>query len=178
MTLKEHYFKNVIPKMKKKFAYANDLAVPRLSKIIVNVGLGQALKDKGFKEVVEQNLKAITGQKPALTRAKHSIAGFGIREGLIVGAKVTLRGQRMYDFLGKVINIALPRVRDFSGLDPKSLDKGGNLTIGFKECVVFPEINPEDSTSVHGLELSIVTTAKTDKEAVELFKLLKFPLKT
>lgn len=164
--------------MKKQLGYKNDLAVPRLIKIVINVGLSKSLKNKEFKETVEQNLKLITGQKSIITRAKRAISGFGIREGLIIGEKVTLRGQRMYDLTHKIINVALPRMRDFQGLNPKSLDKKGNLTIGLKECTVFPEINQEEISTIHGLEITLVTNAKTREEAVILFKLLKFPFKS
>lgn len=175
MLLKEHYIKNIIPAMKKKFGYSNDLAVPRIKKIVVNVGLGKALKDDRYKETAARTLTAITGQKPLPTRARKSIAGFGIREGMVIGIKVTLRGRQMYDFLTKLIHISLPRVRDFQGLNPKSLDKNGNVTIGFKEHTVFPEITIEDAGIIHGLEVVIETNAKNDTEALELFKLLKFP---
>ncbi|MFH1713311.1 MAG: 50S ribosomal protein L5 [Candidatus Jacksonbacteria bacterium] len=179
MSLKEYYFKNVILELKKQFGYKNDLAVPRLIKIVINVGLSKALKNKEFKEIVEQNLKVITGQKSIITRAKHAISGFGIRQGLIIGEKVTLRGQRMYDFAHKIINVVMPRIRDFQGLNSKSLDKKGNLTIGLKECAIFPEINQEEiSTTIHGLEITLVTNAKTREEALMLFKLLKFPFKS
>lgn len=178
MSLKEHYFKNVIPEMKKQFGCKNNLAVPRLIKIVINVGLSKALKNKEFKETVEQNLKSITGQKAIITRAKRAISGFGIREGLIIGEKITLRGQKMYDFAHKIINVALPRIRDFQGLNYSSLDKKGNLTIGLKECTVFPEINQEEISAIHGLEITLVTNAKTKEEALMLFKLLKFPFKS
>lgn len=177
MLLKEYYNKTVIPAMKKKFGYSNDLAVPRVKKIVVNVGLGKALKDDRYKDTVARTLTAITGQKPVATRARKSIAGFGIREGMVIGIKATLRGKRMNDFLTKLIHISLPRVRDFQGLSPKSLDKNGNVTIGFKEHTVFPEITIEDAGIIHGLEVIIETNAKNDAEALEFFQLLKFPFK-
>ena len=176
MNLKEYYQKNVIPTLKEKFGYINIHAVPHITKVVVNVGLSKmSVKDKDYKTMVEESLKQITGQKPIPTTARVSIAGFGIREGLIIGEKVTLRGQKMYDFLAKVIHVALPRIRDFQGLNPKSLDKMGNLTLGFKEQTVFPETIQESTGVVHGLEMTIVTKAKNQQESFELFKLLKFP---
>ncbi len=141
------------------------------------MGIGRALKDKQFAEIVTNNLTLITGQKPIPTKAKHSIAGFGIRAGLTVGAKVTLRGNRMYDFVEKIINVVLPRVRDFQGLSPKLIDQNGNLTIGFKEISVFPEINPEIVSNLHGLEMTIVSNAKTRDANVQLLTALGFPFK-
>ena len=177
MTLKEHYLKIVIPDLKKVLRQTNTLAVPRLTKAVINVGLGKSSRDEKNKDVVEKTLKNITGQKPVYTRAKKSIAGFNIREGLIIGEKVTLRGKRMYDFLGKMINAALPRVRDFQGLDKDSIDSSGNFTIGFKEHVVFPEVSTEEISNIHGLEVTIITTARNKNEAYELLRLLKFPFK-
>ena len=177
MTLREHYAKNVIPELKKVLHKTQDLAVPRITKAVINVGLGKSLREEKFKEAVEKTLKNITGQKPMPTQAKKSIAGFNIREGLTVGEKVTLRGHRMYDFLDKMINIALPRVRDFQGLNKNSIDNNGNLTIGFKEHIAFPEVSTEEISNIHGLEVTITTTARDKEEAYELFKLLKFPFK-
>lgn len=177
MTLKNHYTKNVLPKMKQQYSYKNDLAVPRIKKAVVNVGLGKGLNDKNFQEAVIESLKRITGQMPITTIAKKSIAGFGIREDSVVGAKVTLRGNAMYTFVDKIINVVLPRVRDFRGLNEKIIDEQGNLNLGFKENSIFPEINPEDNNIVHGLEVAIVTSAKSRAEAVTLFNLLKFPFK-
>lgn len=163
--------------MKKKFGYTNDLAVPRIVKAVINVGLGKTLREEKTREYVERTLKAITGQKPIFTEAKKSIAGFSIRTGTIVGAKTTLRGKRMYDFLARMIGIALPRVRDFQGLPTTILDKGGNGTIGFREYSVFPEAQLEDSSLNFGLEITIATSAKTGSEALELLRLMKFPFK-
>jgi len=165
-----------MPKMKKKFGYKNDLAVPKIEKVVINVGLNvdQTSKDPKFQEIVEKTLRQISGQEPAKKLAKKSISGFKIREGQLVGLTVILRGQRMYDFIEKLINITLPRTRDFRGLEKKSLDKNGNLNIGFKEHTVFPEIDPNEVEKTHGLEVVIVTTAKDREESLELFKLLGF----
>lgn len=177
MDLYDHFKKHVIPEMKKEFGYTNDLAVPRLIKIVVNAGLGKTLREEKTREYVERTLKALTGQKPIFTKAKKSIAGFNIRTGTIVGAKVTLRGKRMHDFLTKLIGVALPRVRDFQGLPAAILDKGGNCTIGFREYSVFPEVQMEDASLNYGLEITIATSAKNDSEAFELLRLIKFPFK-
>lgn len=179
MRLKEKYKKEVIKEMKKKFGYKNDLAVPKIIKVVVNVGLNKARveKDPEYVKSVEENIMAITGQKPIKTKAKKSISGFKIKKGSVVGLKVTLRKNRMYDFLDKVINIALPRTRDFRGIPTKSITKTGDLTIGFKEHLVFPEIIAEKVEKIHGLEVCIHTSAKNKKEAKELFSLLGFPFR-
>lgn len=178
MNLKEKYKKEIIPEMKKIFGYKNDLAVPSLEKIVVNVGVGKNLKEPNFIEAVEKTLIRITGQRPVKTKARKSISGFKIREGLVIGLVVTLRGQRMYDFTQKLINVTLPRVRDFRGLPEKSIDGRGNLSIGFKEYICFPEIRPDEVEKLHGLEVSIATTAKSHKEGLGLFKLLGFPFRS
>ncbi|PIP18020.1 MAG: 50S ribosomal protein L5 [Parcubacteria group bacterium CG_4_10_14_0_8_um_filter_35_7] len=175
--LKQKYIKEVIPAMKEKFGYKNDLAVPRLERAILNVGLGPALKDSKFMDTVENTLLKITGQKPIKTLAKKSVSSFKIRKGMVVGMKVTLRGERMNDFVDKLINIALPRVRDFRGLSPQIMDGRGNLAIGFKEHIVFPEIKPDEVEKLHGLEVVVVTTATDDREGLELLKLLGFPFR-
>lgn len=176
--LKEKYEKEVVPKFMADFDYKNKLAVPKITKVTLNVGVGKGLTDAKFNELVVNTLQRITGQKPVTSKARKSIAAFKIREGMVVGYKVTLRGQRMYDFLNKLIHIAIPRVRDFYGLDPKkSLDNQGNLTIGFKEHVVFPEIKFDEVERLHGLEVSITTTAKTKEEGLNLFRMLGFPFK-
>jgi large subunit ribosomal protein L5 len=177
MSLKEKYTKQVIPAMKEKFDYKNDLSVPKLEKVTVNVGVGQGLKDAKFKENVGNTLIRITGQRPVERKAKKAIAGFKIRKGQIVGLIVTLRKNRMYDFVDKLINIALPRTRDFRGLNPKSLDGHGNLTIGFKEHIAFPEIKADEVERLHGLEVVVVTSAKDDEHGLELLRLLGFPFK-
>ncbi len=177
MRLKERYQREVIPEMKKIFGYENNLAVPRLEKVVVNVGIGKNLKEPNFTEVVENNLMRITGQRPVKTKAKKSISGFKIRQGLIIGLMVTLRRQRMYDFIEKLIQATLPRVRDFRGLSPRAVDRSGNLSIGFKEILSFPEIKSDEIEKLHGLEVSIQTTAQSQKEGLELFKLLGFPFR-
>lgn len=176
--LQEKYQKEVIPAMKEKFGYKNDLAVPRIKGTIVNVGIGSsALKDEKTQEIISKNLTLITGQKPVPTLARKAIAGFKTRKGMVVGLKITLRGKRMFEFLSRLINVALPRTRDFRGLSPKSVDQGGNLTIGIKEHIIFPETSGEDIKRIFGLEVTVVSSAKKRKEALELFKLLGFPIK-
>lgn len=175
--LKEKYIKEVVPEMKKVFGYKNDLAVPKLIKVTINVGTGRALTDDKFLDMVKNTVERISGQKPVFTRAKKSISAFKIREDMIVGAIVTLRGNRMYDFVDKLTNVTLARVRDFRGLEPKSVDASGNLTIGFKENIVFPEIKFDEVERLHGLAVTINTNAKNQKEALTLFRLLGFPFK-
>lgn len=175
--LREKYLNEVIPEMKKIFGYKNDLAVPCLETIKINVGVGQALRDDKFIEATKNNLMRISGQRPVFTRAKKSVSAFKIRKGMIVGEMVTLRGDRMYQFADKLINVTLPRVRDFRGLERKGFSKGRSFTIGFKEHIVFPEIKADEVEKLHGLEVTIVTTAKSEKEAFELLKLLGFPFK-
>ena len=176
--LQEKYQKEIVPKMKEIFGYKNNLAVPRLVKVKVNTGLSAALsKEEKYKEVVALTLSRITGQKPLFVKAKKSISAFKVRKGLIVGATVTLRGRRMYEFVDKLVNITLARVRDFRGLEEKSLGQSGSLTIGFKEHVVFPEIKSDEVEKIHGLEVSVVTNAKNVQEALTLLKLLGFPFK-
>ncbi|OHA16124.1 MAG: 50S ribosomal protein L5 [Candidatus Tagabacteria bacterium RIFCSPLOWO2_01_FULL_42_9] len=174
MTVKEKYKKIAIPEMKKKFGYKNDMAVPRIIKTVVNTGVGSAKEEKQL-EVIEKQLALITGQKPARRLAKKSIASFKLRQGALVGYCATLRGRMMYDFLDRLINVAIPRIGDFRGLNPGAVDKAGNLTIGIKEHTIFPEIEDEEIKFIFGLEATIVTTAKTRDEALELFRLLGFP---
>lgn len=176
--LKEKYIKEVIPAMKQKFGYRNDMAVPKIQRTVINIGIGSnALKDDKVQELVSKDLGLITGQKPVPTLAKKAIANFKTRKGMVVGFKVTLRGKKMLDFLSRLINIAIPRTRDFRGLDSKSVDQGGNLTIGIKEHIIFPEISTEDVKRIFGLEVTIVTNANNREEALELFRLLGFPIK-
>ncbi|PIV31958.1 50S ribosomal protein L5 [Candidatus Wolfebacteria bacterium CG02_land_8_20_14_3_00_37_12] len=166
---------------KTKIKSKNDLAVPRLEKIVINVGVGRMSQQSNFTEKILpeiiKDFATITGQKPALTSAKKSIAGFKTREGQVVGMKATLRRQRMKDFLERLVKITLPRVKDFKGIELKNIDSNGNLTIGMKENVVFPEINPEFLKFDFGLEISIVSNAKTKEEAIKLYRLLGIPLK-
>lgn len=173
--LKEQYNKQVLPELMKKFHYKNIWQAPKLHKAVVNVGISASNKDPKFLETVEQNLQRITGQKPLKTLAKKSISNFKIREGQVVGMKVTLRGKRMYDFIDKVINIALPRIRDFRGIPLSTVDKHGNLNLGFREHISFPEIKSDEVEKVHGLEITVTSSAKTEKEGYELFHLLGFP---
>ncbi len=174
-TIKKKFDKDVMAQLKAKFSYANNLAVPKVEKVVVNVGTGPGLKDAKFNEVVEATLKRITGQKPVKIGAKKSISNFKVRAGQVVGMKVTLRGDRMYDFLDKLINVTLPRVRDFRGLNPKAVDAGGNLNIGFKEHIAFPEIRSDEVEKIHGLQVTISSSAKSRAEGLELFTQLGFP---
>ena len=176
--LREKYKKEVIPLMKEKFGYGNDLGVPGLEKVVVNVGFNKDVSgDKNFLEVIENNLKRITGQKSVHTRAKKAISAFKIREGMVIGMMVTLRGERMYDFVDKMINVVLPRFRDFQGLEKKSMDVQGNLTIGVREQIVFPEISPDEVEKIHGMEVVIHTSAGSHEEGFEFLRLLGFPFK-
>lgn len=175
MSLKEKFQKEVAPKLKEEFKFKNVNAVPKLEKVIVNVGFGKMIKEPKMAEIVESTLSRITGQKPVMTKAKKSISNFKLRQGQVVGAKVTLRGDRMYDFLDKLINIALPRVRDFRGLPDRGLDKEGNLTIGFKEYMPFPEIRADEIEKVHGLEITVVANCGSREIGKKLFTYLGVP---
>ena len=177
MDLKQKYLKKVVPELVKKFDYQNKMAVPKIEKVVVNSGLSRAKTEKNSKyvDMVRQTITKITGQRPVKNLAKKSIAGFKIREGMPVGISTTLRGQKMYDFIDKLINISLPRIRDFRGLKTQSIDQQGNLSIGLKEQVIFPEINQENLESTHGLQVVITTTTQSKEKALELFKLLGFP---
>ena len=173
--LKEHYDTVVRPSLMKEFGYRNPLEVPRLEKIVVNMGVGEAVQDVKKVDAAARELAAITGQKPVITKAKKSIATFKLRENLPIGCKVTLRKQRMYEFLDRLINIALPRVRDFRGLSGKSFDGRGNYALGLKEQLVFPEINYDQVDATRGMDIIIVTTARTDKEAKALLAGFQMP---
>ncbi|MEZ0536793.1 50S ribosomal protein L5 [Caldicellulosiruptoraceae bacterium PP1] len=173
--LKEKYQKEVIPALMQKFGYKNVMEVPRLGKVVVNIGLGEARENPKAIDVAVNELTTITGQKPVVTRAKKSIANFKLRKGMPIGVMVTLRGNRMYEFLDKVINLALPRVRDFKGVSDKAFDGRGNYSLGFKEQLVFPEIEYDKVEKIRGVEITIVTSAKTDEEARELLRLLGMP---
>ena len=177
MRLKEKYQKEITQQMKQVFGYKNAMLVPRLTKVVINVGFGAHAKEKEYLENVLSGLAKISGQKAVPSLAKKSVSAFKIREGMTIGAKVTLRGQRMYDFVEKLVGITFPRVRDFRGIDDKAVDNTGNMTIGFKEYVAFPEIRVEDINNVFGLEVCLTTTAKTREEALELFRLIGFPFK-
>ena len=167
----------ILQKLQKELGIKNILALPNLQKVVVNVGLGRALKDEKFLEIALRDLGLITGQKPKITLAKKSIANFKTREGAPIGAMVTLRGKRMYDFISRLINIALPRTRDFRGIGAKSLDKNNNLTIGIKEHIVFSEVSGEEVKNIFGFEITLVVKAKNKTEAIALYKALGFPIK-
>ncbi len=177
--MKERYIKNVVPELKKEFKIKNDLAVPRFTKIVVNIGIGSMLTKQNKKDYdsVKDNIMAITGQNPSVKKAKKAISNFKLRQGMPVGLVCTLRGKRMYDFLSKVINIALPRIRDFQGLSTRGIDKGGNFSVGIKEHTIFPEINVENVASIHGLQINFVTTAKSKYQAYVLLKKLGMPFR-
>jgi large subunit ribosomal protein L5 len=173
--LKEHYDKVVRPSLMKEFSYENALSVPRLSKIVINMGVGEAVQDVKKVDAAVRDLTAISGQKPVVTRAKKSIATYKLRENLPIGCKVTLRRDRMYEFLDRLINIALPRVRDFRGVSGKSFDGRGNYALGLKEQLVFPEVDYDQVDAVRGMDIIIVTTARTDKEARALLAGFQMP---
>lgn len=173
--IREKYAKDVVPALEKEFGYNNRHAIPRISKVVVHVGIGKDVKDAKVLETATDTLRRITGQLPVKTVAKKSISNFKIREGMVIGLKVTLRGRRMEDFLTKMINVALPRVRDFHGVSDSIVDKTGNATIGFKEHLVFPEIRSDEVERVHGLEVTIQTTAQSKAEGIALLKGLGFP---
>lgn len=173
--LKEKYLNEVAPALMKKFGYSNIMEIPKIEKIVLNMGVGEAVGNPKVLDAAIADMTQIAGQKPIVTRAKKSIAAFKIREGMPIGAKVTLRGERMYNFLDKLINIALPRVRDFRGVSPKAFDGRGNYTLGVKEQLIFPEIEYDKVDKIRGMDIIIVTTAKTDEEARELLKLMGMP---
>lgn len=177
MRLKEKYKKEILPALKKELGFKNDYLAPRLDKVVLNVGFGKHTKEKEYATNVARTLTKIAGQKPVLTKAKKSISAFKIREGMIIGSMVTLRGDRMYDFIERLVNITFPRVRDFRGISEKIIDRDGNMTIGFKEHLPFPEIKQEDIDNIHGLEITIVTSTQDRTAALELFRLLGFPFK-
>jgi large subunit ribosomal protein L5 len=174
-TLKANYIEKTVPHLKKVLGVTNSMAIPKIEKVVVNVGVGKTLKDAKMLEAIIEDVKRITGQTPIKTVAKKSIAGFKIREGQVVGIVTTLRGRRMYDFLEKLVKVALPRVRDFKGLSKKSFDGHGNYSIGIKEQIVFPETTREHIEHTFGLEVNIQTSTDDDKQALELLKALGFP---
>jgi large subunit ribosomal protein L5 len=177
VSAKEVYAKTVIAEMEKQFGYANAMAVPKIQKVVINVGIGRIAKENDKIEEVVQSITAITGQKAVRTKAKKAISGFKLREGMEVGVKVTMRGKRMWQFIDRLINATLPRTRDFQGINKKSVDSNGNLNIGIKEHMIFPEILPEKVKHVFGLQVTITSTANSQAEGLALFKLLGFPLK-
>jgi large subunit ribosomal protein L5 len=175
--LHDTYKDSVVPELVKKFGYTSVMQVPRLEKITLNMGLGEALADKKVLEAATSDMEAIAGQKAVVTRARKSVAGFKIREGYPIGAKVTLRGERMWDFLERLITIALPRVRDFRGLNPKSFDGRGNYSMGVREQIIFPEIDFDKVDKVRGLDITITTSAKSNEEGHALLAAFNFPFK-
>ncbi|MBI2382140.1 MAG: 50S ribosomal protein L5 [Gammaproteobacteria bacterium] len=175
--LHDYYRDQVTGSLKEKFGFASVMQVPRITKITLNMGLGEAVGDKKILEHACADLAAITGQKPVVTKARKSIAGFKIRDGYPIGAKVTLRGERMWEFLDRLIAISLPRVRDFRGLNPRSFDGRGNYSMGVKEQIIFPEIDYDKVDAVRGMDITITTTAKTDEEARALLDAFKFPFR-
>lgn len=177
MAFKDYYKKEVVPKLMKEFGYKNVNAVPTIKVVTLNVGLGPGLKEVKFLETAERTLTRISGQRPVKTKARKSISAFKIREGMVIGMKVTLRGKRMWNFVDKLLHIALPRVRDFRGLSPKAFDKNGNYSIGFKEHTAFPEIRSDEIEVMHGLQVTIGTNAKSLEEGKALLSHLGLPLK-
>jgi len=173
--LKRDYDDRIVPAMIERFGYKNKLEVPKLDKIVINMGVGEATQDKKKVETAATELQQIAGQKPVITKAKKSIAQFKLREGMPIGCKVTLRRERMFEFLDRLVTIALPRVRDFRGLNAKSFDGRGNYAMGLKEQIIFPEINYDQIDKVRGMDVIVTTTAKTDEEARELLRLFNFP---
>ena len=176
--LRQRYADEVAPAMQREFAYPNPMQIPRVDKVVVNIGLGEAIQNAKALDAAVGDLSQITGQKPIVTRAKRSIAQFRLRTGMPIGAKVTLRGQRMYDFLERTFNLALPRIRDFRGIPTRSFDGRGNFSLGLREQLVYPEIDYDKIDRLRGLEISIVTTAKTDEEGRKLLQLLGMPFQS
>ena len=176
--LRERYEKEVVPALKKEFGYTNVMAVPKIEKVVVNMGLGEATSNAKIIEVGSAELASITGQKPVVRRAKKSIAAFKVRKGQPVGTSVTLRGERMYEFLDRLMAIALPRVRDFRGVSPRGFDGRGNFTLGLKDQLLFPEIDYMKVDKARGMNVSVVTTARTDQEARKLLQLIGMPFRT
>ncbi|RMH46626.1 MAG: 50S ribosomal protein L5 [Gammaproteobacteria bacterium] len=175
--LQDYYRETVVKQLQEKFGYKSVMQVPRITKVTVNMGLGEAVGDKKVIENARADLAAITGQKPLVTKARKSVAGFKIREGWPIGAKVTLRGERMWEFLERLIYIAIPRIRDFRGLNPKSFDGRGNYSMGVKEQIIFPEIDYDQVDAIRGMDITITTTAETDEEGRALLQAFNFPLK-
>jgi len=176
--LKDRYREEIAPALKDRFEIQNPMRIPKLEKIVVNMGVGEAAQDSRRLDSAMEDLARITGQKPQLRRARKSIAGFKIRDGMPVGARVTLRGERMWEFLDRLITIALPRVRDFRGISPRSFDGRGNFALGLREQTIFPEISYDSIDTTRGLDVAVVTTAETDEEARELLRMLGMPFRT
>ena len=177
MNLKETFYKELLPQLKEKLGIDNVMAVPKLTKVVINMGVGEALTDKKHLESAVNDLELIAGQKAVITKAKKSVASFKLREGWPVGCKVTLRGDRMYDFIERLVNIAIPRERDFRGLNPKSFDGQGNYSMGIKEQIIFPEINYDNIDKIRGMDICINTSASNMEDAKALLEVLNFPFK-
>ena len=175
--LEDRYKSEVVPALMERFSYSNIMEVPKIEKVVVSMGVGDAVADSKALDAAMEDLKIITGQKPMVTRAKRSIAAFKVRAGMLVGCKTTLRGQHKWAFLDKLLNVALPRIRDFRGLPASSLDGRGNYSLGIREQLIFPEIEYDEVDKVRGMNITIVTTAKTDEEAYELLRLLGMPFR-
>jgi len=175
--LMERYFKEIVPALSAKFGRNNILSLPRLRKIVINMGVGKAITEKKFIEEAVEAMKTIAGQKPVVTVSRLSVAGFKLREGQSVGCKVTLRGKRMYEFLDRLVSLAIPRVRDFRGLNPKAFDGHGNYSLGLTEQLVFPELNPDKFTNVQGMHVTLVTNSGSDDESRELLRAIGMPLR-
>ena len=176
-TLKEKYRGEIAPKLKEELGLSNPMAVPRITKITLNMGVGEAVGDKKVLESAVGDMEKIAGQKPVVTRARKSIAGFKIRDGWPIGCKVTLRSERMYEFLERLISIAIPRIRDFRGLNPKSFDRSGNYSMGVSEQIIFPEINYDEIDAIRGMDITITTTARNPEEGRALLEAFNFPFK-
>lgn len=175
--LKERYRKDVVPKLRERFSYKNVMEVPHLEKVVINVRVGDATQDSRFVDKAVEELAIIAGQRPMIARARKSIAAFKLRKGIPIGAKVTLRGDRMFEFVDKLFNIALPRIKDFKGISERQFDGRGNLNIGIREQLIFPEIEYDKIEKIRGMDITLVTTAKSDEEARELLKLMGLPLR-
>jgi large subunit ribosomal protein L5 len=176
--LKEKYRQEVVPALQKEFSYSNIMQVPGVHKVVINIGMGEALQNAKAMDNAVRDLTDITGQKPVVTKAKRSVAAFKLREGNSIGCMVTLRGERMYYFLDKLMNVALPRLRDFQGISPEAFDGRGNYTLGIREQLVFPEVDYDKVDKVRGMEITVVTTARTDEEGRRLLKLLGMPFRS
>jgi len=175
--LKQKYYDEVRPELIKRFGYDNVWAAPRLEKVVINQGLGEAKEDVRILEKAAEEIRQITGQKPVITRAKRSVSNFKLRQGMPIGLKVTLRGDRMWIFIEKLINVALPRIRDFRGINPNGFDGRGNYNLGVREQLIFPEISYDQVDAIRGMDIAVVTTAETDEEAKALLELLGFPFR-
>lgn len=176
--LHAYYNETVVPRLREEFGYRNVMQVPRLSKITLNMGVGEAVGDKKILDHAQNDMALIAGQKPIITSARKSIAGFKIRQGWPIGCKVTLRRERMYEFLDRLVNIAIPRIRDFRGLSPKAFDGRGNYSLGVREQIIFPEVDYDKIDAIRGLDITVTTTARTDKEGLALLRAFDFPIRS